>query len=77
MPDNDRELLIEAVASAWRPRDPYGRIESHPGWHDLDDSGRQEAYEVAALARAMEQAVDPRGLSATARAVLRRISSQS
>jgi hypothetical protein len=69
----ERDALIEAVAGAWRPRDPRGRIESHPAWADLDDAGRREAYEVARLERTLEAALDPRGLSATGRAVLARI----
>ncbi len=69
----DREELIEAVTSAWRPRDPHGRIEEHPAWHDLDDTGRREAFEATLAARALEAALDPQGLTATARAVLARL----
>ena len=69
----ERAALIEAVASAWRPRDPLGRIGDHPAWHDLDEAGRREAYEVALVERALEAALDPQGLSATGRAVLARI----
>jgi hypothetical protein len=70
---DERDALIEAVTSAWRPRDPNGRIEDHPAWHDLDDAGRQEAFEATLAARALEAALDRRGLSATARALLARI----
>ena len=73
MDDREQDLLIEAVTSAWRPRDPHGRIEAHPAWHDLDEAGRLQAYEAAAFARALERAADPSGLSATARAVLRTV----
>jgi len=69
----DRDDLVEAVASAWRPRDAAGRIHGHPAWHDLDEAGRIEAFHAAVLERAMESALDPRGLSATASAVLARI----
>ena len=69
----DREELIEAVTSAWRPRAPHGRIEEHPAWHDLDDTGRREAFEATLAARALEAALDPQGLTATARAVLARL----
>ncbi len=69
----ERERLIEAVASAWRPQRPDGGIEPHPAWADLDPEGRREAYEAACLERALERALDPDGLSATARAVLERI----
>jgi hypothetical protein len=72
-PGNDREALIEAVAGAFRERDPHGVIVSHPAYHDLDDEGRIEAFEAAQRLRRMEAALDPEGLSATARAVLARI----
>lgn len=65
--------LVEAVASAWRSRDPQGRIQSVAAWHDLDQAGRLEAYEVACLERLMEAATDVRQLSATAHLVLARI----
>jgi hypothetical protein len=69
----DREILVEAAAGAWRARDPLGRVQSHPAWHDLDEAGRREAFEAASQMRALESATDPRGLSSTARAVLSRI----
>jgi hypothetical protein len=65
--------LVEAVASAWRPRDPHGGVRAHPQWFDLDAPGREVAFEVARETRALESALDPRGLSTTARAVLARI----
>jgi hypothetical protein len=73
MTPQEREALIEAVASAWRPRDGNGVLRAHPAWADLDDDGRAEAFEAAAEERALDAAVDPRGLSATGRAVLARI----
>lgn len=72
-PGKDRETLIEQAAGAFRGRDPHGRVRSHPAWHDLDDRGRAEAFEVAERSRRMEAALDPEGLSTTARAVLARI----
>lgn len=69
----ERDALIEGVASAWRPRDAYGRIQSHPAWHDLDESGRIDAYETTLVERLLESTLDARGLSATGRAVLGRI----
>lgn len=71
-PDEDREALIEAAASAHREKDHQG-VRSHPAWHDLDDEGRERAFEVATQSRTMEAALDPDGLSTTARAVLARI----
>lgn len=68
----DEARLIEEVASAWRPHDPR-ELRFHPAWHDLDERARLEAFEIAARLRRMEAALDPRGLSTTARAVLARI----
>ena len=69
----DREELIEQVVSAWRPRDRDGALQPLPAWHDLDESGRVEAFEATVAQRALESASDSRGLSTTARAVLARI----
>jgi hypothetical protein len=68
-----REILIEAAAGAWRPARPGGGVGAHPAWHDLDASGREEAFRAARAARKIEAALDPEGLSSTARAVLARI----
>jgi hypothetical protein len=70
---DDDEALIEAVAGAYRERGPRGEVRSHPAWHDLDAAGREAAWAAAAGSRAMEAALDPQGLSSTARAVLARI----
>lgn len=72
MSDPD-ETLIEAVAGAYRARGVGGEVRSHPAWHDLDAKGREEAWALAATSRAMEAAMDPEGLSSTAKAVLARI----
>ena len=74
MSDRRRDELIEEAASAWRPRDVRdGRVRAHPAWLDLDDAGRVEAFESAGVARRIEAALDARGLSSTAKAVLARI----
>jgi hypothetical protein len=72
MTDDDDELLVEQVASAHRPA---GRdaLRYHPAWHDLGPAGRDRAFERARALRALEAALDPDGLSTTARAVLARI----
>jgi hypothetical protein len=69
---DDEEALIEQVASAWRPR-PIDELRYHPAWHDLGAAGRERAFERARALRTAEAALDPDGLSTTARAVLARI----
>ncbi len=66
----NRDVLIEEVASAWRPKGPDGEVRSAPAFHDLDEAGRREAYDAAIRQRQIEAALDPAGLSATARTVL-------
>jgi len=70
---SDEELLREQVISAWRPRDREGGVRAHPAWHDLPEPGRARAFEEAAATRRLEAALDPEGLSSTARAVLARL----
>ncbi len=69
----DEEDLREQVISAWRPRGRGGGVREHPAWHDLTPDDRRAAFDEATAQRALEAAVDPRGLSSTARAVLARI----
>jgi hypothetical protein len=71
----DDELLIEQVVSAWRPRDRDGGVRAHPAWHDLPEDLREEAAKAARRQRRIEGALDPEGLTSTARAVLARIRS--
>ena len=68
----DEARLIEELTNAWRPHDPR-ELTFHPVFHDLDERAREEAYERTRELRAMEAALDPDGLSTTARAVLARI----
>lgn len=65
-----RERLIEAAVTAWRPRDVSGTIRAHPAWADLDEAGRREVSEATEHLRRLEAALDPDGLSTTARRVL-------
>ncbi len=69
----DEELLLEQVTSAHRRRRSDGSVQSHPAWHDLDDAGRRDAFEQTLLQRQLEAAMDPEGLSTTARALLHRL----
>lgn len=64
--------LVEEVAGAARPR-PRDELRYHPAWHDLGPEGRLRAYELARALRKVEAALDPDGLSTTARAVLARL----
>lgn len=72
MDSDDRDLLIESAASAWRPRLSDG-LPVHPAWHDLDEEGRNAAFDATRELRAMESALHPMGLSTTVQAVLARI----
>jgi hypothetical protein len=65
--------LIEAVTTAHRDRDADGRITPSAAWMDLDEADRAEAFTATAELRRLEAALDPAGLSTTARAVLARI----
>jgi hypothetical protein len=70
--ERDEELLVEQVAGAHRPT-ARDELRYHPAWHDLGDAGRLRAHELARALRTVEAALDPEGLSTTARAVLARI----
>ena len=72
MTAEEQELLIEQVAGAWRPEGD-DELHYHKAWHDLDAAGRARAYELARALRPLEAALDPDGLSPTARAVLAKI----
>jgi hypothetical protein len=69
----EREALIESVTTARRDVRPDGRVVAAPAWHDLDPAARAEAFEATAAQRQLEAALDPAGLSTTARAVLARL----
>jgi hypothetical protein len=73
MTDEEHRALIEQVAAAWRPRTVDGSIRAHPAWHDLDEASRREAFALATATRRLEAALDPDGLSTTAKVVLARI----
>lgn len=64
--------LVEEVAGAYRPP-AREELRYHPAWHDLGPEGRRRAFERALLLRRVEAALDPEGLSTTARAVLARL----
>ena len=68
----DRDALIEALSSAYRERDAFGRIQPAPAWWDLSPEDREEAFERQLGSRNLERAHDRDGFSSTARAVLGR-----
>ncbi len=72
MTPEEQQLLIEQVAGAYRP-EAGDELQYHKAWHDLDADGRRRAFELARSLRALEAALDPDGLSTTARAVLARL----
>lgn len=72
MTREEEDLLVEQVAGAYRPRST-AELRYHPAWHDLDAAARRRAFELARALRPLEAALDPEGLSTTARAVLQKI----
>ena len=72
----NQEELIEETAGAFRPRDPRA-VAFLPSWHDLSPEGRDAAFELSLRMRALEAALDPRGRSATVKAVLARLSGRA
>ncbi|MHC4320381.1 MAG: hypothetical protein ACYS1B_17805, partial [Planctomycetota bacterium] len=65
----DAEVLLEAATTAYRERDSHGRLKPSPAWADLAPAQRRELLDRQLFARLIEQALDPEGLSSTARAV--------
>ena len=74
MTPEEEDLLVEQVAGAHRtPPRTFGELNYHPAWHDLPPAARERAFDRALALRVAEAALDPDGLSTTARAVLARI----
>jgi hypothetical protein len=69
----NRDILIEQAAAAFRDSGPRGEPQGHRAFHDLDAAGRQAAFDAAYQLRQIEMALDPEGLSSTARAILARL----
>jgi hypothetical protein len=72
-PARDRELLVEAAATAYRERDALGRILVSPAFLDLSPADRDTLFAEQLGSRIIERAVDPAGLSSTAHSVLARL----
>ena len=66
-------ILLEAATTAYRERDPSGRILPSPAFMDLPPEARDELIARQASMREIERALDPRGWSGTVRAVMLRI----
>jgi hypothetical protein len=73
MSDPVQDAMVEAVLTPYRSRDPEGRPVPPPAWWDLSPDALEEVHRKAVTIRRLEQALDPRGLSGTARAVMARI----
>ena len=73
MSPRELERLLEAATNASRVRDAQGRLVPSGAWMDLDPAQRERLYRRQLEARTVEAGLDPRGLSSTGHAVLRRI----
>ena len=73
MTPEERALLVAAVTSAHRERDPHGEIRAHRAFWDLDDEGRTAAHDETAKLRELERVTSADGMTTTARAILARI----
>lgn len=69
----ERNALIEASVTAYRERDLEGRLKPPAEWWDLAPEALDELFQRQLVTRELERAMDPRGRSATAKAVLARI----
>lgn len=73
MDEREREALLEQAIGAHRGTDPGGAILPHPAWCDLPVADRLVAFDETVRARDLEAALDPEGLSTTARRILGRL----
>jgi len=73
MSDPVQDPLVEALLSPHRSLDSQGRPAPPPAWWDLPPDRLEEVHRMALAARRLERALDPDGVSGTARAVLARI----
>ena len=71
--NDERDLLIESVTSAWRHRDASGRAVPPPAWWDLSPDDRLLAFDSQVATRELERALDSDGFSGTVRAVRDRL----
>ena len=71
--NDERDLLIASVTSAWRERDADGRAVPPSAWSDLAPDDRLLAFEAQVATRELERALDSEGFSGTVRAVMDRL----
>lgn len=74
MNEDDLDLLLEAATTAHRDRDVEGRLVPPPAWFDLPPEALDRLHRRQLVAREIERALDPRGRTSTAHAVLARLS---
>ena len=73
MSGDPKNLLIEKAVSAFRERNAWGHILPSPSWLDLTAEDRDALFARQLESRLIERALDPNGLSSTARAILKRL----
>ena len=73
MNERDRDELIEISVTAHRERDAQGHLAPPAAWWDLPPEALDELYERQLLTRVLERLIDAEGQTATAKAVLERM----
>ncbi len=73
MSESASAALLEAAATAYREHDLEGRLLPPPAWWDLSSREKDELFRLQAMAREIERALHPTGMTTTARAVMSRI----
>ena len=69
----EREILLEAAASAHRESDREGNLQAPPSWWDLPVDAREELFELQVVTRELERSASETGTTGTMRAVMARI----
>ncbi len=77
MEGDDRDVVLESVCSSMREPDREGRNLLPPAWGNLAPDGRDAAFDLRPATREIERALDERGWSGSATAVLGRIGAGS
>ncbi len=77
MSEDPKARQIEEAVSAFRERNPSGRILPSPAWRDLPLEDRDELFVRQLESRIVERALNPVGLSSTVLSVLARLKNPS